>query len=42
MTDLPQYLPGRSLPSNVVAVPDILTAAVQADILIFVLPHQVR
>jgi len=35
-----KYLPGRTLPSNVVAVPDILTAAVQADILIFVLPHQ--
>lgn len=35
-----KYLPGRVLPSNVVAVPDIVAAAGQADILIFVLPHQ--
>ena len=38
----PQYLPGRTLPSNVVAVPDIVTAAADADFLIFVLPHQVH
>ena len=38
----PQYLPGRILPSNVVAVPDIVTAAADADFLIFVLPHQVQ
>lgn len=35
-----KYLPGRSLPSNVVAVPDIVAAAADADFLIFVLPHQ--
>jgi len=35
-----KYLPGRSLPTNVVAVPDIVTAAKDADFLIFVLPHQ--
>jgi len=35
-----KYLPGRKLPSNVVAEPDILKAAVDADFLIFVLPHQ--
>lgn len=35
-----KYLPGRTLPSNVVAVPDIVTAAADADFLIFVLPHQ--
>ena len=31
---------GRTLPSNVVAIPDIVDAASQADILIFVIPHQ--
>jgi len=35
-----KYLPGRPLPHNVVAVPDIETAAADADYLIFVLPHQ--
>jgi len=35
-----KYLPGRTLPSNIVAVPDISDAAADADILIFVLPHQ--
>jgi len=35
-----KYLPGRSLPSNVVAVPDIVAAGADADLLIFVLPHQ--
>lgn len=35
-----KYLPGRKLPSNVVAVPDIVVAAADADYLIFVLPHQ--
>merc|ERR1719244_1860067 len=33
-------LPGRKLPSNVVAEPDIVTAGADADYLIFVLPHQ--
>merc|ERR1712117_363612 len=35
-----KYLPGRQLPENIVAVPDISDAALEADILIFVLPHQ--
>ena len=35
-----KYLPGRSLPENVVAIPDISVAAADADFLIFVLPHQ--
>jgi len=35
-----KYLPGRKLPTNVVAVPDISDAALDADLLIFVLPHQ--
>ncbi|XP_023612117.1 glycerol-3-phosphate dehydrogenase [NAD(+)], cytoplasmic isoform X1 [Myotis lucifugus] len=35
-----KYLPGHKLPSNVVAVPDVVQAAVDADILIFVVPHQ--
>ena len=35
-----KYLPGCTLPSNVVAVPDLATAAADATILIFVLPHQ--
>ncbi|XP_077295667.1 glycerol-3-phosphate dehydrogenase 1 isoform X2 [Arctopsyche grandis] len=35
-----KYLPGHILPSNVVAVPDVVEAAKDADILIFVVPHQ--
>ncbi|KAL1500934.1 hypothetical protein ABEB36_006350 [Hypothenemus hampei] len=35
-----KYLPGHKLPENVVAVPDVLEAAKDADILIFVVPHQ--
>ncbi|CAD7077555.1 unnamed protein product [Hermetia illucens] len=35
-----KYLPGHKLPSNVVAIPDIVEAAKEADILIFVVPHQ--
>jgi len=35
-----KYLPGRILPTNIIAVPDIADAATCADILIFVLPHQ--
>lgn len=31
---------GRTLPKNVIAVPDIVDAASQADVLIFVIPHQ--
>ena len=35
-----KYLPGKSLPENVVAVPDIVETASDADVLIFVIPHQ--
>ncbi|XP_046381936.2 glycerol-3-phosphate dehydrogenase [NAD(+)], cytoplasmic-like [Haliotis rufescens] len=35
-----KYLPGIKLPENVVAIPDVKDAAADADILIFVLPHQ--
>jgi glycerol-3-phosphate dehydrogenase (NAD+) len=31
---------GHKLPENIVAVPDIAEAAADADVLIFVLPHQ--
>lgn len=34
-----KYLPGHRLPENIVAEPDLLNAARDADILIFVLPH---
>ncbi|KAL5277024.1 GPD1 family protein [Megaselia abdita] len=33
-----KYLPGHQLPSNVVAIPDIVDAASTADILVFVVP----
>lgn len=36
-----KYLPGIKLPENIVAVPDAVKAAEGADLLIFVLPHQV-
>lgn len=35
-----KYLPGHKLPENVRAVPDVVEAAKEADILIFVVPHQ--
>ncbi|KAL1021435.1 hypothetical protein UPYG_G00013230 [Umbra pygmaea] len=35
-----KYLPGHKLPSNVLAVPDLVDAAKEADILVFVIPHQ--
>jgi glycerol-3-phosphate dehydrogenase (NAD+) len=35
-----KYLPGHKLPDNVYATSDIIEAAKNADILIFVLPHQ--
>ena len=31
---------GHKLPTNIVAIPDAVEAAREADILIFVLPHQ--
>lgn len=36
-----KYLPGIELPDNIVAVADAVEAASGADLLIFVLPHQV-
>lgn len=35
-----KYLPDQKLPENVVAVPDLAEAVKDADVLIFVLPHQ--
>lgn len=35
-----KYLPDQKIPENVVAVPDLLEAVKDADILIFVIPHQ--
>ncbi|KAL0269677.1 UNVERIFIED_CONTAM: hypothetical protein PYX00_007327 [Menopon gallinae] len=35
-----KYLPGHKLPENVKAVPDVVEASKDADILIFVVPHQ--
>ncbi|CAH2071194.1 unnamed protein product, partial [Iphiclides podalirius] len=35
-----KYLPGHKLPPNVVAIPDVVEAAKDADLLIFVVPHQ--
>ncbi|XP_064118452.1 glycerol-3-phosphate dehydrogenase [NAD(+)], cytoplasmic-like isoform X2 [Macrobrachium nipponense] len=35
-----KYLPGKKLPENVVAIPDVLQAAQDADVLVFVIPHQ--
>src|ERR1700722_20201674 len=36
----PKYLPGIKLPTNVVAVTDLVEAVKDADMLIFVIPHQ--
>ncbi|CAJ0931326.1 unnamed protein product, partial [Mesorhabditis belari] len=35
-----KYLPGKILPDNVVAVPDLLESCQDANVLIFVVPHQ--
>eukprot|EP01118_Nematostelium_gracile_P012325 TRINITY_DN4490_c0_g1_i1.p1 TRINITY_DN4490_c0_g1~~TRINITY_DN4490_c0_g1_i1.p1 ORF type:complete len:353 (+),score=106.07 TRINITY_DN4490_c0_g1_i1:110-1168(+) len=35
-----KYLPGHKLPENIIATPDLNDAAEDADLLIFVLPHQ--
>lgn len=35
-----KYLPGIKLPTNVVAVPDLLEVVKDADVLVFCLPHQ--
>ena len=36
-----KYLPGIKLPETIKAVPDVLDAAQDATILVFVVPHQV-
>ncbi|XP_034731925.1 glycerol-3-phosphate dehydrogenase [NAD(+)], cytoplasmic [Etheostoma cragini] len=35
-----KYLPGHKLPANVLAIPDLVEASSDADILVFVIPHQ--
>ena len=35
-----KYLPGVKLPENVIAVPELTDAAKDADLFIFVIPHQ--
>ncbi|MFH4980610.1 hypothetical protein AB6A40_007319 [Gnathostoma spinigerum] len=35
-----KYLPGKKLPANVIAVPDLRAACESSDVLIFVIPHQ--
>lgn len=35
-----KYLPGITLPSNLIAIPDLKEAITDSDLLIFVLPHQ--
>ncbi|CAF0777760.1 unnamed protein product [Rotaria sordida] len=35
-----KYLPNKKIPDNIVAVPDLAEAVKDADILIFVIPHQ--
>jgi glycerol-3-phosphate dehydrogenase (NAD+) len=35
-----KYLPGKKLPANIVAVPDLVESAGDADVLVFVVPHQ--
>lgn len=36
----PKYLPGIALPTNILADPDLLSTCSDADILVFVVPHQ--
>lgn len=35
-----KYLPGHKIQPNVIAIPNVIEAASDADVLIFVLPHQ--
>ncbi len=35
-----KYMPGIKLPTNIIADPDVVSATRNADILVFVLPHQ--
>ncbi|KAI7695630.1 Glycerol-3-phosphate dehydrogenase [NAD(+)] [Sarcoptes scabiei] len=34
-----KYLPGKKLPDNIIADPDLIRSAINADILVFVVPH---
>lgn len=36
----PKYLPGYTLPENLVATPDLTKAAAESDLIVIVLPHQ--
>jgi len=35
-----KYLPGHKLPANIIAIPDLVKAASDADMFVFVVPHQ--
>ncbi|CAF4803834.1 unnamed protein product, partial [Rotaria magnacalcarata] len=35
-----KYLPDRKIPENIIAIPDLDIAVKDADIIIFVIPHQ--
>ncbi|CAF3972170.1 unnamed protein product [Rotaria sp. Silwood2] len=35
-----KYLPNKKIPDNIVAIPDLVEAVEDADILVFVIPHQ--
>ncbi|MDD9140115.1 MAG: glycerol-3-phosphate dehydrogenase (NAD(+)) [Candidatus Cardinium sp.] len=35
-----KYLPGKKLPTNIIAMADVVEAAKDADLLVFVFPHQ--
>ncbi|CAF1111018.1 unnamed protein product [Rotaria sp. Silwood1] len=35
-----KYLPNKKIPDNIIAVPDLVEAVKDADILVFVIPHQ--
>ncbi|PFH31565.1 NAD-dependent glycerol-3-phosphate dehydrogenase [Besnoitia besnoiti] len=35
-----KYLPGHKLPDNLIALPDVVEACRDADLLIFIMPHQ--
>jgi glycerol-3-phosphate dehydrogenase len=39
--DITAIISGITLPENVVAVPDVMESVTDADILVWVLPHQV-
>jgi glycerol-3-phosphate dehydrogenase (NAD+) len=39
---LHRYLPGTKLPENIVAMPNLVESCQDAELLVFVLPHQVN